>query len=1357
MSSNPKTIYIREGDAGLSAYEIAVNNGFAGTEAEWLAALQGGQNGWTPEIAVVEDGTRCVHQVVDWHGGTGLKPAAGFYLGPTGAVVSIAAATNIRGLPGSGEGEGNGAPGRGIASITRTAGNGAAGTTDTFTITYTDASTSTFEVKHGANGTASTVAGPAGRGVASIARTAGTGAAGTTDTYTITFSDGSTTTYQVVNGADGAASTVAGPAGRGVSSIARTSGNGAPGTTDTYTITFTDTSTTTFQVANGSDGDDGEDSTVPGPAGRGVTSIVRTAGTGAAGTIDTYTITFTDNATTTFQVANGANGADSTVAGPAGRGVASIARTAGSGAAGTTDTYTITFTDGATTTYQVVNGANGTASTVAGPAGRGVATIARTAGTGAAGTTDTYTITFTDGATTTYQVANGANGADSTVAGPAGRGVASVARTAGTGAAGSIDTYTITFTDSSTTTFQVTNGANGAASTVAGPAGRGISTVARTSGTGAPGTTDTYTITYSDASTSTFTVANGANGATPDLSGYVTTSAAASALSAKVDKGLASGSGLTLEGPGILGRTASGAGALIRLAIGAGLAFSGGALVATAGGDVDLMSAPTDGSSINTAVNDHLLAQPYAVNGGIARCVIPAGKYRAGIQINVAALATAGVKQVVIQGRGKNATTLLQAADDYGILWDASSREGAAIAVTAISLQPFITPGTTSSTQTRMHRLSVANSGYKINDIVRITSQDRPVYDLTGRWVGESFRVRAADTNYVWVEGALANADRYLTSPVVQKLDNAIKVSISDLGFEPTVPTLDQNPSTRRDAVYCIGTVGARVENVRFFDPWFIAVRFQSTADSIVRDCEFLEGHNQPQNDGTFAKTVSQLTYGLTCYGACYNCWMIDSRSTGFRHTFTTDGASSQASFVASSRYRYGEPTHCGAANCLAESSRGAPWDTHEEGRWISFYNCHETLSRGAVTSSDTRGYQGKSYNVRAKNVSIYNNSMSNSCEGIYWSLYEHGSDDWLLVQGTHVRATRAKQDAGSGIICNNEQKTTASGVITSNLVSRKRLLLRNTTFEECGYSARVTGGWVDIEAVNCNSLRPHLGHFDLYADTSGVPGSAAVGDATGTTPAIGNTVKIIGGYWDSNSADLPLAETANRVLFGVRSSGLATVTIAGLKHNLGPNISSARRIPALVQSTAGGNVLRLLEPVIQVDDFAVGPTPNVLSGDESEWTVTSAIADAGRVDDVLPADFVTTSATAASCGLEFTGGAGETWNIAAMLSGRCTNTTGMRITIGGPVGAVPSIRAMGNTSSATSYNVGGGLTALDTIGSPNGTYWNIADTELSAQLLGSVKFGANGGTVSIKVYSSTEAATTTIRAGSMLSATRVA
>ena len=61
-------------------------------------------DGWTPELAVVEDGARRVQQVVDWFGGGGTKPATGSYVGAEGYVTEIASATNIRGAAGSGSG-----------------------------------------------------------------------------------------------------------------------------------------------------------------------------------------------------------------------------------------------------------------------------------------------------------------------------------------------------------------------------------------------------------------------------------------------------------------------------------------------------------------------------------------------------------------------------------------------------------------------------------------------------------------------------------------------------------------------------------------------------------------------------------------------------------------------------------------------------------------------------------------------------------------------------------------------------------------------------------------------------------------------------------------------------------------------------------------------------------------------------------------------------------------------------------------------------------------------------------------------------------------------------------------------------
>lgn len=53
---NPETINLRgpQGDPGKSAYEIALDNGFEGSETEWLASLKGatGSAGTTPKLSI---------------------------------------------------------------------------------------------------------------------------------------------------------------------------------------------------------------------------------------------------------------------------------------------------------------------------------------------------------------------------------------------------------------------------------------------------------------------------------------------------------------------------------------------------------------------------------------------------------------------------------------------------------------------------------------------------------------------------------------------------------------------------------------------------------------------------------------------------------------------------------------------------------------------------------------------------------------------------------------------------------------------------------------------------------------------------------------------------------------------------------------------------------------------------------------------------------------------------------------------------------------------------------------------------------------------------------------------------------
>lgn len=226
-----------------SAYGIACKHGFVGTEEEWLASLRG--------------------------------------------------ATGDKGDPGAG--------------ITNIEDNG----DGTLTITYADGESVTTGSLEGPQGETGPQ-GPDGNGIASISLTSGDHSPGSTDTYTITYTDGDTDTFTVYNGDDGAdgadgqngADGADGADGVGISSIDLTSGDHSPGTTDTYTITYTDSDTDTFTVYNGADGEDGED----GQDGNGIASVTLTSGDHSPGTTDTYTITFTNGTTATFGVYNGLNG-----------------------------------------------------------------------------------------------------------------------------------------------------------------------------------------------------------------------------------------------------------------------------------------------------------------------------------------------------------------------------------------------------------------------------------------------------------------------------------------------------------------------------------------------------------------------------------------------------------------------------------------------------------------------------------------------------------------------------------------------------------------------------------------------------------------------------------------------------------------------------------------------------------------------------------------------------------------------------------------------------------------------------------------------------------------------------------------
>lgn len=174
--------------------------------------------------------------------------------------------------------------------------------------------------------------GDKGNGIASITKTS---TSGLVDTYTITFTEGNTTTFDITNG-------------NGIVSIEKTS---TEGLIDTYTITLDNGDTTTFEVTNGQDGTDGIDG-IDGEDGFSPIANVTKSGSVA-------TISITDESGTTIAtVSDGEKGETGEQGEPGEQGVSVTGVTLIS-TVGLDKTYRMTFSNGTYFDYVVSNGAAG--------------------------------------------------------------------------------------------------------------------------------------------------------------------------------------------------------------------------------------------------------------------------------------------------------------------------------------------------------------------------------------------------------------------------------------------------------------------------------------------------------------------------------------------------------------------------------------------------------------------------------------------------------------------------------------------------------------------------------------------------------------------------------------------------------------------------------------------------------------------------------------------------------------------------------------------------------------------------------------------------------------------------------------
>lgn len=275
----------------------------------------------------------------------------------------------------------DGAPGRGIVDVVRTSGDGSPGTVDTYTIIYTDNTSSFFSVYHGKDGI--TIDGP---GVGSEVHDGVTftphvdefgnlswsnnGGLDNPEPINLKGSDGKDgtsithvwddTTLVVTSASGTSSANLRGIDGVGITSVRQTQKSTSDNGENVVTVTLSDGTISNIIICNGSKGGDGD----PGIPGVGIDNIEQTASSSDDNGMNTFEISMTDGRSFPFNIYNGSKGESGVdgkdgANGSDGVGIKSVKQTTSSTTDGGSNVVTMTLSDGSTYNFTVKNGSKG--------------------------------------------------------------------------------------------------------------------------------------------------------------------------------------------------------------------------------------------------------------------------------------------------------------------------------------------------------------------------------------------------------------------------------------------------------------------------------------------------------------------------------------------------------------------------------------------------------------------------------------------------------------------------------------------------------------------------------------------------------------------------------------------------------------------------------------------------------------------------------------------------------------------------------------------------------------------------------------------------------------------------------------
>lgn len=210
------------------------------------------------------------------------------------------------------------------------------------------------------------------------------------------------------------------------------------------------------------------------------------------------------------------------------------------------------------------------------------------------------------------------------------------------------------------------------------------------------------------------------------------------------------------------------------------------ALLTGGSSGINFTGDPTGATDNGAALYAAILANIDA-NTGVSLITMGKGNFLMGVTVTTTQMDTliaAGLKEVIIQGQGYEATKLLQAHGTSCFDFDMQNRASASQTVTGNpTLRSWNTDG-----YSVLDTLQVT-SGWSPLDYVNVQSLNHPPYDNSGRWVAETFQAKDVDGTYIWVDGRLEYRNQMNTQLTVRKLSQEVKFYFRRFSIYSNDPT----------------------------------------------------------------------------------------------------------------------------------------------------------------------------------------------------------------------------------------------------------------------------------------------------------------------------------------------------------------------------------------------------------------------------------------------------------------------------------------------------------------------------------------------------------------------------------------